>query len=227
MNRIPTARLPKSTRALQEINPQFEAIAKQVRSLDSIGAYHLGDQPPGTVRLPGSSPFTLSPTVSDTTYVDSGINSTPVEGMLIGLFGDGSQLADAQLALIVNLDYVNGVTTTVNGPGLLSVFDATSSIWTPTGQTSALLNIDPGGGILVGLTSAIPSLTGDFDGDSDVDGADFLKWQRDGGSASGLAVWEANYGTSAIVSASAAVPEPSCHVLLLAAGAVLAARRQR
>lgn len=41
---------------------------------------------------------------------------------------------------------------------------------------------------------------GNFDGDGDVDGRDFLVWQRGGsptaGSASDLAAWQSNYGTS-------------------------------
>ena len=55
---------------------------------------------------------------------------------------------------------------------------------------------------------------GDFDEDGDVDGQDFLKWQRGESphpfSASDLAEWETYYGTVAPLSAtSAAVPEPS------------------
>lgn len=35
---------------------------------------------------------------------------------------------------------------------------------------------------------------GDFDGDGDVDGTDFLVWQRTDGSSAGLADWSTNYG---------------------------------
>jgi hypothetical protein len=67
------------------------------------------------------------------------------------------------------------------------------------------------------LTSKLTSGTpGDFDVDGDVDGADFLRWQRGGSpnplSAGDLATWKANFGASATVAASAAVgavPEPS------------------
>jgi hypothetical protein len=67
------------------------------------------------------------------------------------------------------------------------------------------------------LTSKLTSgPDGDFDGDGDVDGADFLRWQRGGSpnplSAGDLATWKANFGASATVAASAAVgavPEPS------------------
>ncbi len=47
-------------------------------------------------------------------------------------------------------------------------------------------------------------IDGDFDGDSDVDGADFLLWQRggspNGATAGDLALWEANFGVSATTS---------------------------
>jgi hypothetical protein len=75
---------------------------------------------------------------------------------------------------------------------------------------------------------------GDFDGDDDVDGHDFLAWQRHvGGSVAaeqdangdGLAdgrdlnIWQATYGTSwaSASSAHAAVPEPSAAALCLLA----------
>lgn len=48
------------------------------------------------------------------------------------------------------------------------------------------------------MDSTMP-LLGDFDGDGDVDGRDFLVWQRGGSptpfSASDLAMWRANYGS--------------------------------
>ncbi|WP_146448720.1 hypothetical protein [Bythopirellula polymerisocia] len=59
---------------------------------------------------------------------------------------------------------------------------------------------------------------GDFDFDDDVDGNDFLIWQR-GNSPNGipsgdLGLWQSNYGTPLAV-AQNAVPEPSCTILLL------------
>jgi len=66
-----------------------------------------------------------------------------------------------------------------------------------------------GGGIL-----------GDFDNDADVDGADFLVWQRDLGDAGNLADWEGNFGTTSPLVAISAVPEPSALVLLGLAGVI-------
>jgi hypothetical protein len=69
----------------------------------------------------------------------------------------------------------------------------------------------------------ISTFAGDFDFDGDVDGFDFLEWQRDP-SIGSLADWETNYGMVApLEAASAAVPEPSSMLLMLAA--MLAGRR--
>ncbi|MCH7752338.1 MAG: PEP-CTERM sorting domain-containing protein [Planctomycetes bacterium] len=63
------------------------------------------------------------------------------------------------------------------------------------------------------------TLPGDFNGDGDVDGFDFLEWQRGFGTiydSDDLAAWEANYGTVAPLSATAAaVPEPATFMMLL------------
>ncbi|MBA4104601.1 MAG: hypothetical protein C0485_02500 [Pirellula sp.] len=69
------------------------------------------------------------------------------------------------------------------------------------------------------LEGAIVLLSGDFDGNGRVDGADFLVWQRGespgGPVASDLAIWQANFGAATpLVAVSAAVPEPSALLLL-------------
>jgi len=79
--------------------------------------------------------------------------------------------------------------------------------------------------------------TGDFDQDTDSDGADFLAWQRGFGVAtlagitdgdgnhdgtvtgSDLAIWESQYGAATLLAALHAVPEPASLALLLIAGA--------
>jgi len=73
---------------------------------------------------------------------------------------------------------------------------------------------------------------GDFDSDNDIDGADFLAWQRGESpsslSASDLADWETNFGTVAPITSIAAVPEPSTLTfVLLASFGLLGARRNR
>lgn len=70
----------------------------------------------------------------------------------------------------------------------------------------------------------LPLYAGDFDFDDDVDGSDFLTWQRgESGnplSPTDFAAWETDFGSAApLVSASTTVPEPTS--LLLAAFAAL------
>lgn len=138
--------------ALKTINPQFVAIGSQIQSLTSIGAYHMGDRPAGTRRLPGNSPFTITPPIEDTVYADN----DPVAGMLLGVFGPVRQLEGATFALAVNLDYVNETTRTIDGPGLLSVFEPVRGVWTATGLSSVEVTLEPGGCVLVGLTGEAP-----------------------------------------------------------------------
>ena len=62
----------------------------------------------------------------------------------------------------------------------------------------------------------------DFDADNDVDGNDFLVWQRKFGTGTDsddLAVWQAQFGAAAQLAALRAVPEPGALALLLLAGA--------
>ncbi len=62
-------------------------------------------------------------------------------------------------------------------------------------------------------TGLAVGLPGDFDGDDDVDGADFLLWQRDM-SVGSWSDWEANFGVSSALEAATSVPEPSSLVLI-------------
>ena len=61
---------------------------------------------------------------------------------------------------------------------------------------------------------------GDFDTDTDVDGADFLLWQRDQ-AVGDLSVWQTNYGAGNSVANFSAVPEPSSLALLVGSMAIL------
>ena len=63
-------------------------------------------------------------------------------------------------------------------------------------------------------------VAGDFDEDHDIDGADFLAWQRDSetlGGTTGLDSWQQNFGASNSTSTIANIPEPiSASLLVLA-----------
>jgi len=92
---------------------------------------------------------------------------------------------------------------------------------------------DNGGPVRIG--DILVSQPGDFDFDNDVDGFDFLQWQRGESpnpfSASDLGAWEANFGTvaplSAVTAASTAVPEPSTLIIVLCLAGPLLWRRRR
>ncbi len=56
---------------------------------------------------------------------------------------------------------------------------------------------------------------GDFDGDDDIDGADFLFWQRNLGDAANLVLWEDSFSSPATAALSATVPEPASLLLAM------------
>jgi hypothetical protein len=68
----------------------------------------------------------------------------------------------------------------------------------------------------------LAGIAGDFDEDGDVDGRDFLTWQRDT-SVGALDDWQTYYGVGALVETNIAVPEPTASALaaLLALMAVV------
>jgi len=74
----------------------------------------------------------------------------------------------------------------------------------------------------IAITAAVDVISGDFDDDGDVDGADFLAWQRSDGTAAGLTAWQNNYGSpTPLAASSAAVPEPAGFALVFGACSVL------
>lgn len=98
----------------------------------------------------------------------------------------------------------------------------------PVSQTLALLDPSSRFVHIFQVGSAGPN--GDYDNDGDVDGNDFLIWQR-GGSPNGttpgdLAAWQDNYGTP-LVASVASVPEPASAILALAAIASFSMRSRR
>ena len=86
-------------------------------------------------------------------------------------------------------------------------------------------------------TGNVPLENADFDGNGDVDGNDFLIWQRGSGAAGGLTegdansdgfvdtadlgIWENQFGTSPLSAVAAAVPEPASLALVGVALAML------
>ena len=76
----------------------------------------------------------------------------------------------------------------------------------------------------------ISEISADFDGDSDVDGNDFLAWQlgevTNPPSAEVLALWEIQFGTTSTLSAAASIPEPSTLLLGVMVAMGLLVRRR-
>ena len=90
---------------------------------------------------------------------------------------------------------------------------------TTGGEGSFLVTYDSASDAVVLSDFALSAVNGDYNGDGDVDGSDFLAWQRDDGSALGLSVWTNNYGVDGSLASVTAVPEPGT-ALLLAMGVV-------
>jgi hypothetical protein len=78
--------------------------------------------------------------------------------------------------------------------------------------------VNPSGAGSLVLTAISVSSPGDFDFDGDIDGRDFLVWQRGGSpspfSASDLTAWQTGYGVEPLAT-SHAVPEPAACVILI------------
>lgn len=93
-------------------------------------------------------------------------------------------------------------------------------------------NLFTGDGLL--QVSTVGTLPGDFDGDGDVDGVDFLVWQQGGspnpGSQADLDEWAGNFGPPLVAAVGGnlgAVPEPATWLLALACGLGSLSRRKR
>lgn len=71
------------------------------------------------------------------------------------------------------------------------------------------------------------ALSGDFNVDGVVDGADLLHWQRTGGSAAQLEAWKAGFGSASAAATAYAVPEPTGMSIIAAAVSSLCIARQR
>jgi hypothetical protein len=73
------------------------------------------------------------------------------------------------------------------------------------------------------VSAAIP---GDFDLDGNVDGHDFLAWQRDP-SIGSLDDWRANFGSGSASAAARTVPVPTAAALILAGVAAFGGAKRR
>ena len=122
--------------ALRVIHPEFIAIARVLQPLKSLGVYHLGKLPPGTMPLPAGAAFTVDDT----------------DDILVGYFGASDVPTHV---LVVNLDYKAARVTMVNGPGPMEVFDAGTGKWRRASNGArAAVSLLPGGGKLLRLRAS-------------------------------------------------------------------------
>jgi hypothetical protein len=114
------------------------------------------------------------------------------------LIGPSDSSRAVELLISGNFEAPGGATGEVPGWLLLETITNSSS-----SVDSAEINVGTDSDLWVkGFAGGrgLGTAQGNFDGDSDVDGRDFLIWQRGGsptaGSAADLAAWQSNYGTS-------------------------------
>ena len=113
-------------------------------------------------------------------------------------------------------------------PDITGGEDGRLSPFNDAGQLAFMLQFTDG---TTGIFVAETGLPGDFNGSGNVDGADFLFWQRNHGDTERLQIWEENYGAPDVglagFSAALAVPEPNTAFLSLFMVALAALCRQR
>lgn len=136
--------------ALKTLNPEFVHIAKELQPLKSLGVFHGGMHPPGTVPLPEDAVFLLDPPPADLDYKPG----ERVQGIILSQFGLAGKTgpAAATHALVVNEDYQNERSITLRVPAPLEIFDAARARWLPAaGGTKLTLTLPGGGGKLLRL----------------------------------------------------------------------------
>ena len=132
--------------ALKTLNREFVAIATELQPLVSLGVFHTGMQPPGTVPLPADAPFQFTPPVAAKDYHAG----ERVEGLLLATFGRTTKSAPSHV-VVVNLTYKAQGKLNLRGPSALEAFDAGTGKWTPIGGSQAELTLPEGGGKLLRL----------------------------------------------------------------------------
>jgi autotransporter-associated beta strand protein len=185
----------------------------------------------GGALAPGAGPGTLA--INGNYSQNSGstlaieIGGTPGSGLfdVLSISGSATLAGELEVSLVnsptLNVGDMFTVLTasSVTGAGSLSLAGpAASSFELNTSGNSLVLEFIGGG-----------TVSGDFDGDGDVDGRDFLRWQRGQSpnplSSTDLQLWKDQYGTNGLAGL-AAVPEPGS-LWLVACGCLVGAARRK
>jgi len=138
--------------SLRAFNPVYRRTAGKLQALKWTSTYIKGYQSPPLhlTALNANAVFDI-PDLHNTEVYQNGAALT---GALIGYF---SVHGATKFAFVVNLDYSAAHQYQVTGPGPMSQFDSSTGDWTPSGTNSVSVSLPPGGGVLVGLTSAANS----------------------------------------------------------------------
>jgi hypothetical protein len=184
--------------------------------------------------------------VTDWTSAVMSLNNSGADG--VGLWSStasyaGDQQAHANAVASLKYDLANGWPLATNQS--IYITTRNNSTTDPFSWSAASAGVDgsystgnkhPGGDVASpGVFTAVAvGQAGDFDGDLDVDGRDFLIWQRGGStpggplSAGDLADWQANYGVgTGPLTATTAVPEPASLAMIALALVPVAFGRKR
>jgi hypothetical protein len=129
---------------LAPLNRDFLAIASQIQPLRSLGVHHAGMLPPGAEPLPDGAAFRLEPPVEAVPFRAG----ERVRGVLVGTFGPAPG-GPATHAMVVNLDYRDGLEISVQADGPLDRFDTAANRWNPSPDPPGPVQLAPGGGLLV------------------------------------------------------------------------------
>jgi hypothetical protein len=191
-------------------------------SVDPSTTTYLGDflfpNHPGDIIPAEGDLLTINQSVLDTTG-PNGTSEPAGGGVAVQSSLDGflRSLGPTDMALFL----VGGVAS--NGQVRIGVKETlateTGVFQCPAGECAPIMSYD--------LTAGQP---GDFDSDNDVDGRDFLEWQRGNSpsplSSTDLIAWQNNYGAGGL-GALAAVPEPSTALLSLTMTVLVTSRRRQ
>jgi hypothetical protein len=147
--------------ALRSLAPSFKSISGRLSHRQWIATYLKGYSilwmPRHMAQPPNNAPWDVSNLDNMMTYIDG----APLKGALLGYFGTRCRQPECATQVVVqNLDYSARHVYRIRGPGPLSVFDAATESWTPSGHEYADVGLEPGGGALVSLEASAPGADG-------------------------------------------------------------------